>query len=51
MTRKHRTEKADIVVMVAKMATGIVKMNRKGRINPYLGLRRVIFVRKWEKTF
>jgi hypothetical protein len=34
MTRNRRTENARVVVMLAKMAKGIVKMKRKGRIRP-----------------
>ncbi len=37
-----RTEKASVVVMPAKMARGIVTMQRNGTTRPWTGLRRGI---------
>jgi hypothetical protein len=44
-------EKARVVVRAARMARGMVKMKRKGRISPYPELRNAIFVETREMAF
>jgi hypothetical protein len=43
-TRNMRTEKAKVVVIPAKMASGMVKTQRNGTTSPWTGLRRGILL-------